>query len=185
MHARGIKPQKLVVTKQESETDRDLIRRLLDLSEPLGLSLNRLPNLTEFKDALGEGKIELRPVAVEDLLGRPQTVLNRDAIVGLIAGRRVLVTGAGGTIGSELTRQIAALGPAELTMVDAGEFNLYTIDGEIRGRFPGLPCNSVIADVRDRSRIAALFQQTRPDLVFHAAALKHVPWWKPTRRRAC
>ncbi|GEO38737.1 polysaccharide biosynthesis protein CapD [Skermanella aerolata] len=175
LHARGIKPQKLVVTKQESETDRDLIRRLLDLSEPLGLSLNRLPNLTEFKDALGEGKIELRPVAVEDLLGRPQTVLNRDAIVGLIAGRRVLVTGAGGTIGSELTRQIAALGPAELTMVDAGEFNLYTIDGEIRGRFPGLPCNSVIADVRDRSRIAALFQQTRPDLVFHAAALKHVP----------
>jgi O-antigen biosynthesis protein WbqV len=175
LHARGIKPQKLVVTKQESETDRDLIRRLLDLSEPLGLSLNRLPNLTEFKDALGEGKIELRPVAVEDLLGRPQTVLNRDAIAGLIAGRRVLVTGAGGTIGSELTRQIAALVPAELTMVDAGEFNLYTIDGEIRGRFPGLPCNSVIADVRDRSRIAALFQQTRPDLVFHAAALKHVP----------
>ncbi len=175
LHRRGIKPQKLVVTKQESETERDLIRRLLDLSEPLGLSLNRLPNLTEFKDALGEGKIELRPVAVEDLLGRPQTVLNRDAITGLIAGRRVLVTGAGGTIGSELTRQIAALGPAELTMVDAGEFNLYTIDGEIRGRFPKLPCNSVIADVRDRSRIAALFQQTRPDLVFHAAALKHVP----------
>lgn len=175
LHRRGIKPQKLVVTKQESETERDLIRRLLDLSEPLGLSLNRLPNLTEFKDALGEGKIELRPVAVEDLLGRPQTVLNRDAITGLIAGRRVLVTGAGGTIGSELTRQIAALGPAELTMVDAGEFNLYTIDGEIRGRFPKLACNSVIADVRDRSRIAALFQQTRPDLVFHAAALKHVP----------
>ena len=175
LHRRGIKPQKLVVTKQESETERDLIRRLLDLSEPLGLSLNRLPNLTEFKDALGEGKIELRPVAVEDLLGRPQTVLNRDAITGLIAGRRVLVTGAGGTIGSELTRQIAALGPAELTMVDAGEFNLYTIDGEIRGRFPKLPCNSVIADVRDRSRIAALFQHTRPDLVFHAAALKHVP----------
>lgn len=175
LHRRGIKPQKLVVTKQESETERDLIRHLLDLSEPLGLSLNRLPNLTEFKDALGEGKIELRPVAVEDLLGRPQTVLNRDAITGLIAGRRVLVTGAGGTIGSELTRQIAALGPAELTMVDAGEFNLYTIDGEIRGRFPKLPCNSVIADVRDRARILALFQQTRPDLVFHAAALKHVP----------
>lgn len=175
LHKRGIKPQKLVVTKQESETERDLIRRLLDLSEPLGLSLSRLPNLTEFKDALGEGKIELRPVAVEDLLGRPQTVLNRHAISGLIAGRRVLVTGAGGTIGSELTRQIAALGPAELTMVDAGEFNLYTIDGEIRGRFPKLPCNSVIADVRDRARILTLFQDTRPDLVFHAAALKHVP----------
>jgi FlaA1/EpsC-like NDP-sugar epimerase len=175
LHARGIKPQRLIVTKQESESDRDLIRRLLDLAEPLGLSLSRLPSLTEFKDALGEGKIELRPVAVEDLLGRPQTVLNRDAISGLVAGRRVLVTGAGGTIGSELTRQIAALGPAELTMLDAGEFNLYTIDGEIRGRYPKLSCQSVIADVRDRARILALFQQTRPDLVFHAAALKHVP----------
>jgi FlaA1/EpsC-like NDP-sugar epimerase len=175
LHRRGIKPQRLVVTRQESETERDLIRRLLDLSEPLGLSLSRLPSLTEFKDALGEGKIELRPVAVEDLLGRPQTVLNRDAITGLVAGRHVLVTGAGGTIGSELTRQIAALGPAELTMVDAGEFNLYTIDGEIRSRFPNLPCHSVIADVRDRARILALFQRTRPDLVFHAAALKHVP----------
>jgi FlaA1/EpsC-like NDP-sugar epimerase len=175
LHARGIKPQRLIVTKQESESNRDLIRRLLDLAEPLGLSLSRLPSLTEFKDALGEGKIELRPVAVEDLLGRPQTVLNRDAISGLVAGRRVLVTGAGGTIGSELTRQIAALGPAELTMLDAGEFNLYTIDGEIRGRYPKLSCHSVIADVRDRARILALFQQTRPDLVFHAAALKHVP----------
>jgi FlaA1/EpsC-like NDP-sugar epimerase len=175
LHRRGIKPQRLIVTRQESETARDLIRRLLDLSEPLGLSLSRLPSLTEFKDALGEGKIELRPVAVEDLLGRPQTVLNRDAITGLVAGRRVLVTGAGGTIGSELTRQIAALGPAELTMVDAGEFNLYTIDGEIRGRFPKLSCHSVIADVRDRARILALFQRARPDLVFHAAALKHVP----------
>jgi FlaA1/EpsC-like NDP-sugar epimerase len=175
LHARGIKPQRLVITKRESEANRDLIRRLLDLAEPLGLSLSRLPSLTEFKDALGEGKIELRPVAVEDLLGRPQTVLNRDAISGLVAGRRVLVTGAGGTIGSELTRQIAALGPAELTMLDAGEFNLYTIDGEIRGRYPELPCHSVIADVRDRARILALFQRTRPDLVFHAAALKHVP----------
>ena len=86
LHRRGIKPQRLVVTKQESETERDLIRRLLDLSEPLGLSLSRLPSLTEFKDALGEGKIELRPVAVEDLLGRPQTVLNRDAITGLVPG---------------------------------------------------------------------------------------------------
>lgn len=175
LHRRGVKAQRLIVTKPEADHDGDLIRRLLDLAEPLGLSLSRLPSLTEFKDALGEGKIELRPIAVEDLLGRPQTVLDRSAIEGLIAGRRVLVTGAGGTIGSELTRQIAALGPAELTMVDAGEFNLYTIDGEIRGRYPGLACHSVIADVRERARVLRLFQDARPDLVFHAAALKHVP----------
>ena len=172
LHRRGVKAQRLIVTKPEADHDGDLIRRLLDLAEPLGLSLSRLPSLTEFKDALGEGKIELRPIAVEDLLGRPQTVLDRSAIEGLIAGRRVLVTGAGGTIGSELTRQIAALGPAELTMVDAGEFNLYTIDGEIRGRYPGLACHSVIADVRERARVLRLFQDARPDLVFHAAALK-------------
>ncbi|EWY41334.1 polysaccharide biosynthesis protein CapD [Skermanella stibiiresistens SB22] len=175
LHRRGVKPQRLIVTKPENEHDGDLIRRLLDIAEPLGLPLSRLPNLTEFKDALGAGKIELRPIAVEDLLGRPQTVLNRDAISGLIAGRRVLVTGAGGTIGSELTRQIAALGPAELTLVDAGEFNLYTIDGEIRGHYRDLACHSVIADVRDRARVLRLFQDMTPELVFHAAALKHVP----------
>jgi FlaA1/EpsC-like NDP-sugar epimerase len=172
---RGIQPQRLILTRPQNEIAGSWLRHLLEEADNLGLTLSRLPNITEFKDALGEGKIELRPIAIEDLLGRPQTILDRRAIEGLVAGRRVLITGAGGTIGGELTRQIAALGPSELVLVDAGEFNLYTIDAELRERFPDCRWRSVLADIRDRDRIVRLFQEARPELVFHAAALKHVP----------
>jgi O-antigen biosynthesis protein WbqV len=172
---RGQRPQRLILTKSQSELRGSSIRRLLEQADALGLALSRLPSLTEFKEALGEGKIELRPIALEDLLGRPQAVLDRSAIAGLITGRRVLVTGAGGTIGSELSRQIAALGPATLILLENGEFNLYAIDMELRERFPGLDIRSVLRDVRDRARIDRLFDEHQPHLVFHAAALKHVP----------
>ena len=172
---RGIRPQRLILAKSQDEMSAATVRLLLDRAEALGLPLSRLPGPTEFKEARGGGKIELKPIAIEDLLGRPQARLDRGAIAGLVAGRRVLVTGAGGTIGSELTRQIAALGPARLVLVENGEFNLYTIDMELRERFPALDIRTVLADVRDRERVAALFEEHRPELVFHAAALKHVP----------
>ena len=172
---RGIRPQRLILAKSQDEMAAATVRLLLDQSEALGLPLSRLPNPTEFKEALGGGKIELKPIAIEDLLGRPQAVLDRGAIAGLVAGRRVVVTGAGGTIGSELTRQIAALGPARLVLVENGEFNLYAIDMELRERFPALDLRTVLADVRDRERVHGLFEEHRPELVFHAAALKHVP----------
>ncbi|CAO3443746.1 UDP-N-acetylglucosamine 4,6-dehydratase (EC 4.2.1.135) [Azospirillum argentinense] len=172
---RGDRPQRLIVAKGQADVTGTVLRDLLEQAESLGLSMARLPSLTEFKSALGEGKIEVRPIALEDLLGRPQAVLDRGAIASLITGRRVVVTGAGGTIGSELVRQIAALEPETLTLVDAGEFNLYTIEMEVRERFPALALQAVIADVRDRDRIFRLFQAQRPHMVFHAAALKHVP----------
>jgi FlaA1/EpsC-like NDP-sugar epimerase len=175
LERRGERPQRLILTKEQTEVAGAPVRDLLDQAEQLGLTLSRLPSLTEFKSALDEGKIEVRPIAIEDLLGRPQAVLNRGAITGLVTGRPVLVTGAGGTIGSELVRQIAALEPESLVLVDAGEFNLYTIDLEIRSRFPSLTLHTVLADVRDRERVQRLFRQHRPALVFHAAALKHVP----------
>ncbi|MDQ2106240.1 polysaccharide biosynthesis protein [Azospirillum isscasi] len=171
----GDRPQRLIVAKGQADVPGTVLRDLLEQAESLGLSMARLPSLTEFKSALGEGKIEVRPIALEDLLGRPQAVLDRGAIASLVTGRRVVVTGAGGTIGSELVRQIAALQPETLTLVDAGEFNLYTIEMEVRERFPGLALQAVIADVRDRDRIFRLFQARRPHMVFHAAALKHVP----------
>lgn len=172
---RGDRPQRLIVAKGQADVPGTVLRDLLEQAESLGLSMARLPSLTEFKSALGEGKIEVRPIALEDLLGRPQAVLNRGAIASLVTGRRVVVTGAGGTIGSELVRQIAALEPETLTLVDAGEFNLYSIEMEVRERFPALALQAVIADVRDRDRIFRLFQAQRPHMVFHAAALKHVP----------
>ncbi|HYG89107.1 MAG TPA: nucleoside-diphosphate sugar epimerase/dehydratase [Azospirillum sp.] len=172
---KGERPQRLILTKGQNEMRGADVGVLLDEAVALGLTLARLPALTEFKSALDSGKIEVRPIAIEDLLGRPQAVLDRAAIGGLIAGRRVLVTGAGGTIGSELVRQIAALEPSDLVLVDAGEYNLYAIDMEIRERFPDLAVHPVLADVRDRERVFRLFQAHQPSMVFHAAALKHVP----------
>ena len=134
----------------------------------------RLPRLTAFQTGLGD-EIEVKPVAVEDLLGRPQAVLDRPAMETLIAGRRVLVTGAGGTIGGELARQISALGPAVLGLVDSAEFNLYSIDLEIAERAPDLSRQAHLADVRNVPAMASVFAELKPELVFHAAALKHVP----------
>src|SRR3712207_6554502 len=93
----------------------------------------------------------------------------------LVQGRRVLVTGAGGTIGGELARQVAALGPGSLTLLDHGEFVIYEIDLELRESHPDVPRRAVLADIRDEARIRRLFEEIRPALVFHAAAYKHVP----------
>ncbi|HIJ63133.1 MAG TPA: polysaccharide biosynthesis protein, partial [Rhodospirillaceae bacterium] len=118
---------------------------------------------------------EVKPIAVEDLLGRPQTVLDRSAMRSLIEGRRVLVTGAGGSIGGELVRQIADCAPAALSLLELSEFALYTIDQEISESHPELPRRPLLADIRDDARIAQVMREERPELVFHAAALKHVP----------
>ncbi|MCW5699626.1 MAG: polysaccharide biosynthesis protein [Rhodospirillales bacterium] len=168
----GRYPERLILTKEGM--DGATVRSMLDEASALGMTLARLPRLTEFKSGTGD-RIEVRPVDVEDLLGRPQTPLDRDSMAALIAGRRVFVTGAGGSIGSELVRQISDFGPNQLVLLDASEFNLYTIEGETRARHPHLTCPAVLADVRDGQRILRLFRRYRPELVFHAAALKHVP----------
>ncbi len=167
----GRKPQRLILADR---FDGETVRRLLDTAEKLGLTVARLPRLTEFQSGVG-GQIEVRPVAVEDLLGRPQMVLDRDSMRQLIEGRRLMVTGAGGTIGSELVRQIAAMNPAHVTLFDNGEFNLYRIDSELAERYPELSRGSILGDIRDRRRIDTALTRERPEVVFHAAAFKHVP----------
>src|SRR5690348_11678354 len=171
--ARGDKPQRMILTGRG--LDGAAIRRLLDVADGLGIPLARLPRLTEFRDTRADENRTIEPVAIEDLLGRPQTVLDRASMRALIAGRRVLVTGAGGTIGSELTRQIAAFGPARLALFDNGEFALYSIEREILERHPDVPRAALIGDVRDSRRVDTVMAAERPELVFHAAALKHVP----------
>ena len=169
---RAESPQRLIVTRRG--LDPVFMRHLLDLAETHGMSMARLPRLTELQSGIGDA-IEVKPVAVEDLLGRPQAVLDRPAMEALIKGSRVLVTGAGGTIGSELVRQIAALDPARLDLVDNSEFNLYSIDLEV-GEKPDSPAHHPhLADVRDKTAMRAVFANAQPNLVFHAAALKHVP----------
>ena len=172
LKAKGIHPQRLVLTKDGMDGAR--VRSLLDQADELGMTLARLPQLTDFKAGISD-RVEVKPVAVEDLLGRPQTALDRDAMAGLIEGKRVLVTGAGGSIGSELVRQVCDFLPAEIGLLDMSEHALYTIDREVMERWPDLGRHPVIADVRDKSRVGQVFARLRPELVFHAAALKHVP----------
>ncbi|WP_158747266.1 nucleoside-diphosphate sugar epimerase/dehydratase [Acidisphaera sp. L21] len=163
-------PDALVVTEPKLAGSR--MAYLLEEAQRQNIPVRQAPRPTELREA---GAIELKPVALEDLLNRPQVRLDRDGMARLVRGRRVLVTGAGGTIGSELARQLAALEPAALTILDSGEFALWQIDLELGETHPALPRHPVIADVRDEARIVAAFAAARPELVFHAAALKHVP----------
>ncbi len=178
LQARGRQPQRIVITRPAGEFTGERLGTLVDDADALGLSVGLMPALTEFRDATAatHGRpLELNPIAIEDLLGRPQTILDRSAVERLIAGRAVLITGAGGSIGSELCRQVAALGPKRLALLDQGEFNLYSIEMELRETYPALPLSASIADVRRAERLHGIFASERPEVVFHAAALKHVP----------
>ena len=182
LELRELKPDKLVVVRRDIGGPQ--VQALLEVAQAAGCQLARVPPPTALRayDApldpqtdVGKTDFKPRPIALEDLLGRPQLNLDRDAMVAMISGRRVLVTGAGGSIGAELVRQISDAAPASLTLLDHGEFNLYSVDLEVRSRRPHLAVEAVLADVRDGGRLAEVFARSRPELVFHAAALKHVP----------
>ncbi len=151
---------------------------LVEQAEQHGMRIRRAPRPTALNPAGSADRardLELRPMAIEDLLNRPQVPLDREGMARLVQGRSVIVTGAGGTIGSELARQVAALGPERLILVDNGEYALWLIDLELAERHPHVPRVSLLADIRDDVRVRDVFEQFRPELVFHAAALKHVP----------
>lgn len=167
----GFKPQRLIVTNDIAGND---LVDLLAKADQFGLTVSRSPGVTELKSASSVER-EMRPVMIEDLLGRPQTVLDKTVVDNLIRGRRVLVTGAGGSIGSELVRQIATFQPSELMLLDHSEHNLYLIDLEVKTKFSGLNRKSVLCDVRDAAQVDKVFDDFHPDVVFHAAAYKHVP----------
>lgn len=153
---------------------RKVLDRVVQICAENNVKCRTLPSLAE----LADGRIEvarLRPVTVEDLLGRDPIELNQQSVADFIQGKRVLVTGGGGSIGSELCKQVGRHEPGLLVVVDDCEYNLYRIDHELGDTFPKLIFNSVLGDVRDSKAIAALFKQFKPQVVFHAAAYKHVP----------
>jgi FlaA1/EpsC-like NDP-sugar epimerase len=170
---RGKRPEKLLITGQNLPGAQ--VRGLLDRADALAIPLARLPRLTEFQRRLDTPAHAAEPIALEDLLGRPQAILDRDGMARLVRGRRVLVTGAGGTIGAELARQIAPLMPSRLALVENSELALYTIDMELHERFPEIVRVPFLRDVRERRQIDEIIAAQQPEIVFHAAALKHLP----------
>ncbi|WP_227423272.1 nucleoside-diphosphate sugar epimerase/dehydratase [Pengzhenrongella sicca] len=156
------------------QADAPLIRELTDQAEAAGLDVLILPPLLEI---IGEQPTvhDLRDVNLHDLLGRRPISLDTTAIAEKLAGRSVLVTGAGGSIGSELCRQIARFGPAKLYLLDRDETGLQTTQLSLSGEGLLTGDDTILADIRDLDCLRTVFERTRPDLVFHAAALKHLP----------
>jgi len=159
------------------------MRRAVDLCESCNLPFRTVPRLEDV--VAGRASFnELKEVAIEDLLGRDPVQLDWTAIRTQLAGKRVLITGGGGSIGAELCRQIARLGAESLTVLDMSEYNLYVIEQELRGAHPDLLFNAVLGDCTDAVGCERVFASTRPEVVFHAAAYKHVPLLQDQVREA-
>jgi FlaA1/EpsC-like NDP-sugar epimerase len=149
-------------------------RRAFDLAAATGLPVVTVPSADELRT--GKSRIErLREIEPEDLLGREPVRLDEAGIGQTLRGKCVLVTGAGGSIGSELCRQVARFGPARLVLLELSEFNLYTIEQDLAEAAPGLELVRLIADVKEPALLRQVFARWQPQVVFHAAAYKHVP----------
>ncbi len=156
------------------------IRKIVAGCEKAGLPVRIIPGIYEIL----QGKVgitRIREVTIEDLLGREAVELDLEAIGRFLCGKRVLVTGAGGSIGSELCRQVARFDPDQLILLEQAENPLFEIDSELRREHPNIDAAPVIADICDSHRVDLVFSRFRPQVVFHAAAHKHVPMmeWNP------
>lgn len=149
-------------------------KRALDLAAVTGLPILTVPTSDELRD--GRSRIDrVRDIQPEDVLGREPVKLDESAVSTLISGQTVMVTGAGGSIGSELCRQIARFGPSRLVLFELSEFALYQVEQDLSERFPHVQLIRLVGDVKDLPALRRLMGQYQPDLVFHAAAYKHVP----------
>ncbi len=149
-------------------------RHAVHLATQAGLKVMTVPSF----DDIMSGKVtvsQLRQVELDDLLGRDPVVLDSTVLSGLLSGKVVMVTGAGGSIGSELCRQIARFGPSRLILFELSEFALYQIEQEFRRTYPALPIVCAVGDTRNRRRVEHILRTYKPRVVFHAAAYKHVP----------
>lgn len=175
-------PVDMLIVADENLNSRTL-KSLVSLADSLDLHLARLPHISEITDPAA--KPQVKPIMIEDLLGRSQASLDRNSMQAMIKGKRVLVTGAGGTIGGELVRQISDFNPLHICLVDHSEYLLYMSGLELSERHPHLPVDSVLANVSCRERVRHVISSFKPDLVFHAAALKHVPLVEDNPSEGC
>jgi FlaA1/EpsC-like NDP-sugar epimerase len=163
--------QAIIAMPEASHGER---KRAVDLCNKAGISVMTVPALSD----IVSGRVSvsaLRPIELDDLLGRDPVALDEAGLHRFLDGRTVLVTGAGGSIGAELCRQIARFTPARLVLFEVSEFALYSIAQEFHDRHPALAVSAVIGDAKNEARVAELFARYRPEVVFHAAAYKHVP----------
>lgn len=167
--------QAIILTKPQDQLAPEHLERIMASAANHHLKLLRLPDISSLSAIDGRQAITPRPVRLEDLLSRPPQKLDTTALVDLVRNATVLVTGAGGSIGSELCRQILTLNPARLILVDNSEFLLFTIEQELKPKAGKTIVSARLGDVRNRRRISRLIADTRPNFVLHAAALKHVP----------
>jgi len=179
--AREVAAQMLLIAMPSASNVQ--MQRIVELCEATGIAFRTVPRLQD----VVAGRMafnELKEVAIEDLLGRDPVQLDWTAIRTGLSGARVLVTGGGGSIGSELCRQVARLGVESLTVLELSEFNLYRIEQELKQEFPDLVFNAVLGDCGDTIVCERVFAQVRPQIVFHAAAFKHVPLLQTQVREA-
>jgi len=163
--------------------DKDQMQRMIASVEETGLPFRTVPPMKELMS--GNVRVDqLREVMIEDLLGREPVALDWQAIEDGLSGRSVLITGAGGSIGSELCRQLAGLSPEKLILVENSEYNLFCMERELGESFPQLEMHSHLADVTEKPVLDRIFNRYRPQVVFHAAAYKHVPLLEEQIREA-
>jgi FlaA1/EpsC-like NDP-sugar epimerase len=168
----GFKIGKVIVAIPSA--DSQTLRKIFSYIDTKKIKVQTLPSLTEIID--GKARLGyLREIDIEDLLGRESVKVDLASLKDYIVERVVLVTGAGGSIGSELCRQIAPLGPGKLLLLGKGENSIYEIKQEISKQYPDIPVVQLIGDVQDTDRMEYIFKTHRPSLIFHAAAHKHVP----------
>lgn len=170
---RGVSASELVIT--EVAPTRARLSRIIERANAVSLKVSRIPDMTQMSEVTADQLPEPRPIEIGDLLGRPEVDIDLAGVAALIEGKVVLATGAGGSIGSELCRQIAAFRPSRLVITDYSEFMLFPLDLELRANYPDLDIVSSILDIRDARRVSAVMRDMSPQVVFHAAALKHVP----------
>ena len=149
----------------------DVVQQVAAHCEEASVTLTVLPSVREVVGGRVTAR-DIRDLRIEDLLGRQQVEMDEGAVGGMLRGRRVLITGAGGSIGSEIVRQVIAFEPERVLLLDHDETHLFDLMADLH---PSAPIACALADVRDRDRVATVFRNERPDVVFHAAAHKHVP----------
>lgn len=152
----------------------DIIREIVQITEKTGVDLKILPGVYDLLSGKVDTK-EIREVQVEDLLGREQVNVDLEEVAGYLAGETVFVTGGGGSIGSEICRQITRFNPGKIVILGHGENSVFDIEQELRAEHPGIDIATEIVDIKDRAKIQLIFERYQPGVLFHAAAHKHVP----------